>query len=413
MAVSISFSRTLRRFTKLQVYSLLHTALSTALNKRKVFSATQLQGYELVDLPTSQHTEMRISPPAELQDFLPADASGYPALDRSDFLSTEARTSVSMEMPDSLSVEISDHTVINSLACRSAEIHKFPPRDTIMLPPTDCPASIYLPNSPTSAQPAVRMNLRVTYADVLSHGNVLLYLPRCARKRIYTYLLADYPELRNIEIPEIHDFSKAFPEFCHSLDIIYFDTCLLMIQNTTFTISSDGAIFNLMVFLNEFSDRKGYEAVQSLAFAGRTIFGKEESVLGLFEKGEFTSNATELLRRCPNVKSISLILSMEDLSLNFRDGGQALNIMKLTKKVDLASIIKLNQLEIITLTLKPFVALEKTVRSMEETTKIAQLRGFKCSSLEGFWGLKEWFEMQVLNHTRLVEVRCLSLEQLE
>jgi hypothetical protein len=94
-----------------------------------------------------------------------------------------------------------------------------------------------------------------------------------------------------------------------------------MIQNTTFTISSDGAIFNLMVFLNEFSDRKGYEAVQSLAFAGRTIFGKEESVLGLFEKGEFTSNTTELLRRCPNVKSISLILSMEDLSLNFRDGG--------------------------------------------------------------------------------------------
>jgi hypothetical protein len=81
-------------------------------------------------------------------------------------------------------------------------------------------------------------------------------------------------------------------------------------------------------------------------------------------------------------------------------------------KFDLASIIKLNQLEIITLTLKPFMALEKTVRAMEETTKIAQLRGFKCSSLGGFWGLKEWFEMQVLNHTRLVEVRCPSLEQL-
>ena len=167
-----------------------------------------------------------------------------------------------------------------------------------------------------------------------------------------------------------------------------------------------------MIFLNEFSDKKGYETVQSLEFAGRTIFGKEESALGPFEKSEFTSNATELLRRCQNVRTITLIPSLKDLPFNFGDGGQALDIKKLTKKFNLASIIELHQLEVITLSLRPFMAQEKTIRAMEETMKISQLRGFKGPGLEGFWGLKEWFEMQALDNMRLVEVRCPSLEQL-
>jgi hypothetical protein len=376
------------------------------------FSATQLQGFEFVDLPPFQHTQLSSSPLADLQDFIPADTSGYPALEMPDFLATEARTSAPTEMPASLSVETLDHPVTNSLACSSIEIHKSPPRETMLLPPTDTPVSTYPSSPPTSVRPTVRMDRRMTYADAVSHGNVLLYLPGSVRKRIYTYLLTDYFELRNIEIPETHDFSKAFPEFCHSLDIIYFDTCLLIIQNTTFTISSDGAIFNLMVFLNEFSDKKGYEAVQSLEFAGRTIFSKEESALGPFEKGEFTSNATELLRRCQKVMSITLIPCLKDLPSIFGDGGQALNITKLTKEFNLASIIELHQLEVITLSLRPLMALEKTVRVIEETTKISQLSAFKGPGLEDFWELKEWFEMQALDHMRLVEVRCPSLEQL-
>lgn len=282
-----------------QVCSTLHTLPhGLRLTKREAFmpvgisdfSTTQLQDLESVDLPPFQHTEMPSPPLVELQDFIPADTSEYPASEISDFLATEARTA-------SMSVEIINHPVINSLACPSIEI-KSSPRETISLPPTDLLVSTYPPSPPTSIRPIVRVDRRMTYMDAVSHGNVLLYLPRCVRKRIFTYLLTDYPELHNIEIPETRDFSKAFPEFCHSLDIIYSDTCLLIIQDTTFTMSSDGAIFNLMVFLNEFSDKKGYEAVQSLEFAGRTIFGKEESALGPFERGEFTSNATELLQQC-------------------------------------------------------------------------------------------------------------------
>jgi hypothetical protein len=331
-----------------------------------------------------------------------------------DLLTTKAQTFLRNETPNSLSSELLNHPVTILPACSSTKIQMPLTRRTkaVLLPPADFPISTYPPSLPTSVEITAKLEFRMTYSEATSRGNLLLCLPRHVRKRIYTYLLAEYPELSNIEIPETGDFSRSFPGFCHSLDIIYFDTCLLIIENTTFTLSSDGAIFNLMVFLNEFSDKGGYNAVQSLEFAGRTMFGKEETALGMFEKGKFTSNATELLRRCPNVKNISLVLSMKRLPWTDEDGAQVLNIMKLTKKYDLESIIKLSKLEIVTLSLTPFMALENTVKSMEKTTKNAQRRGFMGPGLEGFWGLKGWMEMQALDQMRLIEVRCPTLEQL-
>jgi hypothetical protein len=331
-----------------------------------------------------------------------------------DLLATKAQTFLRNETPNLLSSELLDHPMTILPACSSIETQMSLPRKTkaVWLPPAVFPVLVYPPSPPTSVGPTSKPESRMTYSEATSRGNLLLCLPRRVRKRIYTYLLADYSEMSNIEIPETGDFSRSFPGFCHSFDIIYFDTCLLIIENTTFTLSSDGAIFNLMVFLNDFTDKEGYNAVQSLEFAGRTLFGKEETALGMFDKGKFTSNATELIHRCPNVKNISLVLSMKRLPWTDEDGARALNLTKLTNKYDLESIIKLPKLEVVALSLTPFMALENTVKSMEATTKNAQLRGFMGAGLEGFWGLKGWMEMQALDHMRLLEVRCPTLEQL-
>ncbi|KAF2800505.1 hypothetical protein K505DRAFT_355599 [Melanomma pulvis-pyrius CBS 109.77] len=304
-----------------------------------------------------------------------------------------------------------------------AEMPGFPSVDSLTFPssPVEIPAFLvsempdvpYPPSPPASAGSRSKSKRIITYLEAANSGNVMLCLPRGIRSRIYALLLADYPELRNIEVPETRDFAKTFPEFCHSLDMIYFDTCLLMIKSTTFTISSDSAIFNLMVFLDEFPGNKGYDSVQSLEFAGRTVSGTlEETALSLFEKGKFNSNATELLRRCPNVKEISLVISLDDLPWTFDHGGRTLNIVALTDKYDIASITALTKVEVITLSLKPFMALEKIVRTMEEERKTAQMWGWMGPGLDGFWGLKAWFEEQGLDQMRLIDVRCPSLDQL-
>lgn len=360
------------------------------------------------DLPPIQPIEMLGFLPAELQDVLPSNPSDSQSLEIPNFLATEPQIYAPTEIPALRPAQTIYYPTQETSACPPAHAKTSMPTETI-----DIAATVYQPDTPTSVGLNTETGRRITYADAVSHKNVLMCLPRRVRKRIYTYLLADYPEVHNIEIPETGDFSKAFPDFCHSLDMVYFDTSLLIIHNTTFTISSDGAIFNLMIFLNEFPDSKGYDAVQSLEFTGRTVLGnQEETALALFEKGEFAPNATELLRRCPNVKNISLILSLNDLPWTLREGGQAASIAQLTKKYDIASILHLNQLELITLSLKPFMALEKKMKAMEEKTKMAQLKGFEGSGLEGFWGLKYWFEMQALDHMKFIEVRCPSLEQL-
>jgi hypothetical protein len=251
------------------------------------------------------------------------------------------------------------------------------------------------PNSIISKKHTSRTG--TTYQEAIYHGDPLLFLDKSIRTCIFEYVLSDYPELSYLEVPDTKDFT--YP--CHTQfnDLWYTETCEIMIKNATFSISSDAAIFNLMVFLNEFKAHESYENVLSLELTG----------LDLFEKGEFSSNATKHFRRCPNLRSLSLIMDLNDLVWTYARGGQELDMDAMTKKYDLAIISQLSRLQTVTLNLKPCMSLHKRLVAMESARKQAECAGFMASGLDSFWGLKDWLEFQAIEQMRLPDVRCPQL----
>lgn len=176
----------------------------------------------------------------------------------------------------------------------------------------------------------------------------------------------------------------------------------MLIQNTTFTLSSDAAIFNFMVFLNEFPDNEGYSRVTSVEFTS----------LSLFEKGVFKSNAAWLLQKCPNVQHLSIIAKLEALKMISPRGWKELDVGKMLRTYDLAKIPQMGQLKQVSLSLEPFMALQKRLVSMEGERRLAeQSRGISVG-IESFWGLKEWLEMQALDRMRLIDVKCPTIMEL-
>jgi hypothetical protein len=155
-------------------------------------------------------------------------------------------------------------------------------------------------HAPTFENPTAQQ-LSIAYQKALRKGDPLSCLPRHVRDRIYTHLLNANPELRYIEVPDVLD--PAFPVFASFSDEWYTEACQLMIHRATFSISTDCAIFNLICFLDEFEPHEGYQKVTALEFTS----------LSLLEKGTFTANSTKLLRRCPNLRHLTLLVDLRDL----------------------------------------------------------------------------------------------------
>ncbi|KAF2470660.1 uncharacterized protein BDR25DRAFT_369101 [Lindgomyces ingoldianus] len=257
-----------------------------------------------------------------------------------------------------------------------------------------------LPSPPLSAEcKTFKIKTIVSYLGAIRRGNAFLYLHRHIRDRIYAFVLSD-PEFQITEVPDVRDIRN--PEVCEVNNRFYSEATQVLIQNTTFAIPSHCAIYNLMVFLNEFPENQGYERVTSLEFTG----------LGLFETSAFSSDAAALVRRCPNVKGISLIIHLEDLTFTYTRGCREVDMQDMAEKYDLKEITALDQLEVLTLYLEPFMALQKRVASMERDRVHDEQMAGSSFGVESFWGLKEWFEMEFLDRMRLVEVRCPKLEEI-
>jgi hypothetical protein len=201
-------------------------------------------------------------------------------------------------------------------------------------------------------------------------------------------------------VPDTRDFN--YPLFIDFNEKWYVEGCQALIQNATFTLATDAAIFNLLVFLREFPDDQGFKNVRSLEFTD----------LSLFERGTFSSNAAKLLRRCPNLNNLTLIINLNDLLWTYQRGVQELDILAMTKKYDFAAITQLSALYTVNLVLKPFMALEKKLAAMEFDRKLAEVdeRKVKVAGVESFWALKDWLEGLAFEHLTLIEVNCPGVE---
>lgn len=241
----------------------------------------------------------------------------------------------------------------------------------------------------------------LSYREALFQGDPLQCLPRPIRDQIYTNtILTYYPEFRYIEVPDTRDLN--LPLFADFNDKWYVEGCQALIKTATFTLSTDVAIYNLIVFLSEFPDNEGFNNITSLEFTS----------LSLFSRGPFTPSATHLLRRCSNLKHLTLIINLNDLPFTNSTGVQELDIPALTNTYDLAAITHLGSLHTVDLVLKPFMALEKRLAKMEFERKMAEAaNGGRIgkgtgTGVECFWGLKDWLEGRAFEEMILIEVRC-------
>ncbi|ORY18825.1 hypothetical protein BCR34DRAFT_596040 [Clohesyomyces aquaticus] len=239
----------------------------------------------------------------------------------------------------------------------------------------------------------------ISYLGALRRGNVFLYLPRHLRDRIYVLILSE-PELEVVEMPDVRTITN--PAICEVSDFFYDEAMPVLVRNTTFSITSDCAVYSLMVLLSEFPKTQGFERVASL----------ELTTLDLFERGEFPSNATALLRRCPSVKRVTLIIHLDELVFTYVRGCREVDMDVMARKFDLKTLATLENLEVLILSLKSFMALQKRIASMEHDRVLDEQMTGTTYGVESFWGLKEWIEMQFLDHMRLVDVHCPKLHEL-
>ncbi|KAF2689775.1 hypothetical protein K458DRAFT_384413 [Lentithecium fluviatile CBS 122367] len=271
------------------------------------------------------------------------------------------------------------------------------------------PQPIYPPSPPsstTSITSIIHLRIRtvISYRGALTRGNTLLYLPRPIRDRIYHHILTSEPQYVNIEVLDKASF--ALPEVCTVDHIFHHEVTQQILRHTTFTIPSDAAIFNFFAWLNEFDCGVGYGLLTRLELVG----------LEMWEKDEFMANAARLLWRCPNVKTIRLVIDLRDLVFVVEDGVWKLDLDALMGKYDLESLTRMAGLERIELELVPLMALEKRLRRMKNESQEregmrSRERGDKVR-LENFWGLKEWLEERAVRGVGKLEVKCPSMDEL-
>jgi hypothetical protein len=265
--------------------------------------------------------------------------------------------------------------------------------------PSTVPLPINPPSPPSSITAPIftktlRLRLVTSYVGALVRGNVLLYLPRHIRNQIYCYILNSEPQYTNIEVPDTTDFS--LPDACYVDEKFYHEATQQILQNTTFTLSSDAAVFNLFRWLDDFDGGIGYELVTNLELVG----------LDMWTKGEFAANATRLLWRCGNIRKVILITDLRDLKFEVRDDVWLLDMDEMRRRYDLESLTRMVRLERIELALKPFMALEKRLRAMGLSGNRSSDGG---TGLEEFWGLKPWLEKWSVGRAGMVHIDCPSM----
>lgn len=254
------------------------------------------------------------------------------------------------------------------------------------------------PSSNTTTTPPLRLRTVISYRGALNRGNTLLYLPRQVRDLIYTFSLTWEPQFHNIEVPD----TKAIrlPDLRHIDHVFYYEVTGLILRNAVFTIPSDVAIYNLFVWLNEWDCGKGYGMLTKLELLG----------LDLFEKDIFTPNGTKLLRSLPNLRYVELMIDLRELAFTFTHGYRELDVDAMARTYDIASLAAMPLAESVRLTLKPFMALEKRLKKIEqEHEECGEGDGKRIGGLETFWGLKDWLEARSVSE---MEVLCPNMEEL-
>ncbi|PVI05939.1 hypothetical protein DM02DRAFT_667935 [Periconia macrospinosa] len=248
---------------------------------------------------------------------------------------------------------------------------------------------------------ALKLRLVTSYAGACARGNSLLYLPRTLRERIYTSTLTDTesksPRFQDIEVPDIADIT--LPESCDVDSVFRNEITELLLENSTITITSDAAIYNLRVFLNNVDNGNGFNLVRSLSF----------STLGVFVKGPFTANATSLVKKMKSLERVTIMVDLRDVfffqSIK-KEVVAELDIELFTGWFDIEGLLSAKALTTIVLTLQPYLALCK---------RIYELAGGKGEAgveegLSEFWGLKRWIEEKAAERGRIVEVCCPDSE---
>ncbi|KAF2272863.1 uncharacterized protein EI97DRAFT_445473 [Westerdykella ornata] len=247
---------------------------------------------------------------------------------------------------------------------------------------------------PSDSHKPLKLISIITYRGAVKRGDVFLCLPRQIRNRIFNYVLADFPELLYIEVPDTRDFNIPAPAYVS--DRWYTEICQLIIQNATFSIITTSSLYNLMAFLNEFEKGAGYDNLRTAEFTD----------LGLFERGEFGAPARQLLRRCPNISHVSLLINWNDLLWVLENEVPVLDLDAMTRKFDFQAIARLPNLETVSLNLQPFMALEKRLRCMEAKRLRVAEKGRTFPGLCDFWGLGQWLKRRAQDNMRAIQVHC-------
>ncbi|KAF2726547.1 hypothetical protein EJ04DRAFT_582597 [Polyplosphaeria fusca] len=257
----------------------------------------------------------------------------------------------------------------------------------------------YPPSPPHSPYPEPRR--LPSYSAALRKGNVFLSLPRNVRDLVYDRTLCD-SEIIFGEVPHIRDFT--FPDICQACDLFYGEVCQVLLKSTTFTLSSDPAIFNFMVILEEpdIASNGGGSNVRRLEFTSIRLF--ERDVFG-------SSSAAKLIRRCENISFAAILINFEHFKwFKNVDGTMRVDTNAINEQYDVDVLLELKCLDTISLSLHPSMSLQNKIvqvgRCQEDMHPDVRVR----EGLEGLWGMKAWLEGKAFEAGRIIDVGCPVME---
>ncbi|KAF1997735.1 hypothetical protein P154DRAFT_578654 [Amniculicola lignicola CBS 123094] len=291
-------------------------------------------------------------------------------------------------------------------------------------PPPSPPISTSHPHAPIAPRPAPKLS----WATANRLGNEFLCLPRFLRDRIWALTIFSSPNTASYDVIEVPFLKQiTYPDVCEASDQLYFEGCQVLIQNAKFSLESVEAVIGFCDWLNEFDEVVEVSEGDSgwggddvaLKMSGRVRIGRrigyenarrlEFVKVELLERGTFKSMGSHLLRRCLGITHVTLLVQIEKIPWRITDGQgrkREVDIEKLRKTVDIDGVIALPQLETLKLVMEPFMAMQKKLAAWEDE-RIKSGYGADAG-LEGFWGLKEWVEVETCS----VSVECPTIEEI-
>ncbi|KAF2748928.1 hypothetical protein M011DRAFT_318945 [Sporormia fimetaria CBS 119925] len=296
--------------------------------------------------------------------------------------STAHRTKLYMDKIHNLSIPWDSSSKFPS-ECTSAKVTEHSTLVFLDSRPTDFQHS----SSPT-LEPDTGLTFRprklvcvTTYLGSLHRGDPLTCLPPHTRHIIFSHLLSSYLELQYIEVPDTHDL--IFPLFVDFNATWYLEICDLVVRTATFTVGTQAAVFNLLVFLRGLGTH-GLANITTLEVANMRLFGTD---------GEFKSAASYLLEQCPALEHVVLLWDLDDLVWTYARGGPETDMHAMQRKYDLEALVTHPGLRGVTLKFRPRMALRKRIVSLEEErVECKKQCGVLLDGVDGFWGMKRGLE---------------------